>query len=122
MQPISELVKPYNYIRKTKASERAQIISEIYEIYLQDKIGRKIANWKRYVEWCRTWKQEKGKESENKFKKSKFYLKELTVSQLCYFLSHIPTKDLYFTRSVVLDKLNRKESIGGYLLGSVKIQ
>lgn len=120
MQSIQDILKTKE--PKLKKSERAQVISEIYEVYLKDTIGRKKENWRRYVKWCKDNRFAHNKENLEKFRESKFLLKEMKVSQICYFLSHIPTKDLYFTRSEVKDKLNRGENVGGYLLSSVKIQ
>ncbi len=43
MQSISELLQTKRETKKR--SERAQVISEIYEIYVKDKTGRRIENW-----------------------------------------------------------------------------
>lgn len=108
-----------NYkIKKPKGSERAEIISQIYEFYINDKQNRKKENWKRYCKWCRDNKKPKG--SENLFKKTKLYIKELPVKAICVKLAHIPTKDLYYIKSVCFDKFNRGENVGAYLLGSLK--
>lgn len=107
------------YKQKPKhKSERNEVISEIYLCYQNDKQNRKKENWKRYCLWCRENKMPKG--SEKLFKKTKFYLKELTPKVVAIKLAHIPTKDLYYIKSIVKDKYNRGENVGAYLLGSVK--
>ena len=48
------------------------------------------------------------------------YKKPLPVRVIAIKLAHIPTKDLYYLRSCCLDRLMRNESVGKYLLGSIK--
>jgi len=111
----------YEIQKKKKTSERAEVISRIYELYLGDRQNRKKENWKRYCAWCRENKLPKGKESENKFRKSKMFIQELPVKVIAIKLS--PFKDLptlYYIKSVCEDKYNRGENIGAYLLGSIK--
>ena len=118
MQSINEILQ--NRI-KTKGSERNSVLKEIYFCYENDKTNRRKENWKRYCKWCRDWKLPNNKESENKFKKSKFFIKELSPKVLAIKLAHIPTKDLYYVRSVAKDKYNRGENVGAFILGSIKI-
>lgn len=118
MQQINEILQLKR--QSLKKSERSQIISELYDIYLKDKTGRKKENWARYVKWCKQNKKPKG--SENEFRKTKLFIKEVPIKSFCYLLSHIPTKDLYYIKSVAYDKLNRNENAGGYIIGSLKIK
>jgi hypothetical protein len=109
-----EIEKP-----KEKGSERSSIIKEIYKFYQDDKQNRKKENWKRYCQWCRDNHKPKG--SEQSFKKTKLYIKELPVKVIAIKLSHVPTKDLYYIKSECFDKFSRGENVGSYLLGSIKI-
>ncbi len=119
MPSIQEIL---NTREKVKGSERNSILKEIYTIYENDNSLR-IENWKRYCKWCREFRKKHDlKENHALFKKSKKYLKKLTPKQIAIKLSHIPTSDLYYIKSVCVDKANRKESIGAYLLGSVKVK
>lgn len=123
MQSISDLLKN-RQIKNKKSSERAEVIKEIYAIYtspLQRK-KRKIENWKRYVNWCKVNKKENSTENQNKFRKTKFFLKEYPVKTICYFISHIPTKDLYYLKSIAKDMENRQENFSSYLLSSIKVK
>ena len=43
-----------------------------------------------------------------------------SLKTIVYFLSHIPTKDLYYVISIMKDKKARGESASAYLLGSIK--
>lgn len=116
---IQNYLNNYNIPVKKRTSERAELIKELYTLYLADKTNRRIANWKKYVAYCKTNKLPKGKESEAKFKKSKEYIKELSIKSFCYLLSHIKTPDLYYNLSVARDKRNRGENVGGWIVGSV---
>lgn len=120
----SEIKNPFiNYKKeKVKKSERADTISKIYDIYTSptQRLIRKKENWKRYVKWCKMNKQPNSKESQAKFKKSKLYIKEHPVKTICYFISHIPTKDLYFLLSVGKDMENRNQNFSRYLINQTK--
>jgi hypothetical protein len=47
--------------------------------------------------------------------------KPLTGKALAIKLSHIPTKDLYYTKSVGLDYKKRHGSFSKFLFGSIKV-
>lgn len=114
-----------NYLKlpekKKRISERAELIKEIYAIYnsSNQKTNRKILNWKRYCEWCRENKFPKGKDSEQKFKKSKKYIKEHSIKTFCFFISPIPTADLYYISSVARDMDNRGQNFGSYIMANL---
>jgi len=110
-----------NYeIPKKKGSERIDILKQIYSFYdtEQEKIHTKKSNWKRYVQYLKSNKIHDSKEEQIKFKKSKMFLRKITdKSMASFWLSHIPTKDLYYVLSVVKDKTFRNESVGAYIGG-----
>jgi hypothetical protein len=105
-------------------SERAELIKQIYEIYTSshERILRKKENWKRYIAYLKKNRTPHTLESLKTFKKTKEHIKERDVKSLCFFLSHIPTKDLYFTISEMKDYKNRGKSASAYLFGSLKVK
>lgn len=117
---IQDLLKNYE-IKKKKTSERAEAIKEIYAIYTSSnqKTFRKKENWKRYCEWCRANKKENTPDNVKLFKKSKKFIKEHSVKTICYFLSHIPTADLYYLSSVGRDMQNRGQNFSSYFMSSL---
>ncbi len=119
MQSISDIIK---LPEKAKGSERNSVLRDIYMLYEKDEF-RKIENWKRYRRWCEsTQKSASLKESQDSFRKDRSFIKTFTPKQIAIKLAHIPTKDLYYLRSECRDRANRKESVGGYLLGSIKVK
>lgn len=117
---ISEYLKDFKLNNK-KTSERAEIIKEIYEIYISKKQTnhRKKANWKRYIIWLKKNKIPDSKENQNKFRRSKEFIKTRDIKSFCFLLSHIKTKDLYYILSVGKDMENRDQNFSGYLLGNI---
>jgi hypothetical protein len=105
-------------------SERAEVIKQLYEIYTSphERILRKKDNWKRYVKWLKENKISHTPESVKTFKKKLGYIKEHPVKSFCFFISHIPTKHLYFIRAEMLDYKNRGKSASAYLFASIKIK
>jgi hypothetical protein len=105
-------------------SERAEVIKQLYEIYTSEheRILRKKENWKRYIKYLKENKTPHTLESLKTFKKKSNYIKEQPVKSFCFFLSHIPTKHLYFIRSEMLDYKNRGKSASAYLFASIKIK
>ena len=109
-----------NFTPKKKGAERTDILKQIYSFYDTEKemIHRKRANWKRYIQYLKDNKKSDSKEEQIKFKKSKFFLRKITdKSMASFWLSHIPTKDLYYILSVIKDKSFRNESVGAYIGG-----
>ncbi len=117
MQSIQEILQSNN---KEKGSERNSVLKEIYDLYFNDRLSRKLENWKRYCNYLRNNKIQNSPVEVIKFQKSKLYIKELPPKTIAIKLSHIPTKDLYYLLSICKDKKNRKESIGAFILGSIK--
>lgn len=110
-----------NYLQNkkfTKGSQRNDILRQIYSFYDSDRevFLTKKKNWKRYIEFLKENKIKDGKESQERFKKSKKFIKKMLPSTVAYFVSHIPTNDLYYVLSVVKDKSFRNESVGAYIM------
>jgi Mg/Co/Ni transporter MgtE len=110
-----------NYLQNkkfTKGSQRNDILRQIYSFYDSDRevFLTKKKNWKRYIEFLKENKIKDGKESQERFKKSKKFIKKMSSSTVAYFVSHIPTNDLYYILSVVKDKSFRNESVGAYIM------
>jgi RNA processing factor Prp31 len=121
---IQYLLKDYKIEKTKRISERAETIKEIYSIYSSEtqKIFRKKENWKRYCEWCHLNKKENSPENQKQFKKTKQFIKEHSVKTICYFLSPIPTSDLYYIKSVAKDMENRKQNFSGYFINNVSLR
>lgn len=110
-----------NYLQNkkfTKGSQRNDILRQIYSFYDSDRevFLTKKKNWKRYVEFLKENKIKDTKENQERFKKSKKFIKKMSSSTVAYFVSHIPTNDLYYVLSVVKDKSFRNESVGAYIM------
>lgn len=118
---INEIIKTKEF-KKLEKSERAELIKQIYEIYTSphERILRRKENWKRYISWLKENKVPHTKEKVLEFKKNKKFIKERNVKSICFFLSHIPTKDLYFIISQMKDKKNRGYSASAYLFSSTQ--
>lgn len=111
----------YNYLQNkkfTKGSQRNDILRQIYSFYDSDRevFLTKKKNWKRYIEFLKENKLKDTKENQERFKKSKKFIKKMSSSTVAYFVSHIPTNDLYYVLSVVKDKSFRNESVGAYIM------
>ena len=110
-----------NYLQNkkfTKGSQRNDILRQIYSFYDSDRevFLTKKKNWKRYIEFLKVNKLKDTKENQDRFKKSKKFIKKMSPSTVAYFVSHIPTNDLYYVLSVVKDKSFRNESVGAYIM------
>ena len=110
-----------NYLQNkkfTKGSQRNDILRQIYSFYDSDRevFLTKNKNWKRYIEFLKENKLKDTKENQDRFKKSKKFIKKMSPSTVAYFVSHIPTNDLYYILSVVKDKSFRNESVGAYIM------
>lgn len=109
---------------KLAKSERAQLIKEIYAIYTSpaERILRKIENWKRFCTFCRVIKKPDTIESRSLFKKGKTIITEQSLKSFCYFTSHIPTKDLYYIKSMMNDSKNRGKSGSAWLISQINMK
>jgi len=104
-------------------SERSQLIKEMYELYTSDmeRILRKKENWRRYVTFLKACKHKDTEEYRKMFKKGKTFIKEKTLSSFIFFTSHIPTRDLYYCKSVMKDCLNRGKSCNAWLVSNTRV-
>lgn len=109
--------------KKGETQERRSLLNEIYAFYdtkAQDDL-RRIENWRKYVRGCkRAGIKPTSKDFTENFKKSRLYIKHIEKNRIWFFVCHVKTKDLYYVRSVCHDKMNRGESVGGYLGSLVK--
>jgi len=124
---IGEILSSYTIQKsvvnqRKNASERSELIKEIYSIYTSEKerVHRKINNWKRYLLYLKENKLPNNVQSQNKFRKSKRFLKEVDIRTFCFFISHIPTKDLYYIKSNMIDVANRGFSASMWLFFNIK--
>lgn len=93
---------------------------------LIEKYAAKKSNLSERTDVLRSLCEEVNKERSQ----TKFYVKDgkkikvrpLTVVELNFRLSHIPTKDLYYLKSICLDSKNRGQSFSKCLFGSIKVK
>lgn len=116
--------KNYEIPKKKKTSQRAEFIKVIFDIYSSEtqKMFRKKSNWKRYCDWARENHLADNKENQEKFKKTKLFIKEHSLKTICYFLAPIPTSSLDYIVSVAKDMQNRKQNFSGYLISNLIIK
>ncbi len=104
---------------KKKLNPRNDILKQIYSFYdtEQEIVLTKRANWKRYIETLKKQKVKDSQEQQRAFKKSKLFIRKMSPSSMAFFLSHIPTQDLWYILSIAKDKSFRNESVGAYIMG-----
>lgn len=128
LSPENPFVKflnvPFSKPTKVRLNPRNDILKQIYAFYdtQQEVVLTKRANWKRYIENLKLRKVKDSIEQQRAFKKSKLFIRKMSPSSMAFFLSHIPTQDLWYVLSVSKDKSFRNESVGAYIMGlQVKI-
>lgn len=100
---------------KPKLTERQEILKQLYGYYEK---SYKKNTWSEYVKWLKQTKTKHSKKSVEDYKKKAF--KKITISSFCsYWLSHIPTKDLYYLLSYARDMDNRGENFNKWLFWSL---
>lgn len=120
---ISEFVE----IEKVSAkSQRNDLMNQIYSFYLtdQERVHNKKYRLKLYKVWLKENNYKHTLERALEFKKTKIFknTKGFTPKTMaCFFLSHIPTKDLFYVLSMVKDKYIRNKSVGVYIKSLVNI-
>lgn len=104
---------------KKKLNPRNDILKQIYAFYdtEQEVVLTKKANWRRYIQELKNHAWRDSKEHQQHFKKSKLFINKISPSSMAFFLSHIPTQDLWYILSVAKDKSFRNESVGAYIMG-----
>ena len=124
MEELQNIFKNYEIPKKKKTSKRAEFVSEIFDIYNSEtqKLFRKKENWKRYCNWARENKLSDSKENQTKFKKTKLFIKEHSLTTICYFLAPIPTSSLDYIVSVAKDMQNRNQNFSGYLMRNLIVK
>lgn len=112
---LKQVIEKYQ-VEKPTLSERSQILKEIYEHYER---SYKMNVWSDYIKWLKANKYKHSKEKISEYDKLKF--KKITISSFCSFwLSHIPTKDLYYILSYAKDLENRKQNFNKWLFYNLK--
>lgn len=116
---VNSINKLENVKPTKKINQRNDLLNQIYAFYNseQETIHIKRANWKRYIQELKKHSWKDNKEHQEHFKKSKLFIKKKTPRDIAFFLSHIPTNDLWYILSVVKDKTFRNESVGAYIMG-----
>lgn len=117
MKSFEELLKEKKDLEPNPPkSERAELLGKLYNIY---ELDYKIQTWKEYCKWLK----------QNKFNNSKIKVEEyrkiaypkIQIKNFCSFwLSHIPTEDLYYLISIMNDIKNRKGSPNKWLFWAIK--
>jgi hypothetical protein len=103
---------------KKERSERSMLLNDIYNLYdsEQETKLRKMDNIKRYKAFLRNNRERNTPDAQQRFMKSAMYRKKLEKNRFWFFVSHIPTKDLYFILSVCRDRHHLGRSIGAYIM------
>lgn len=97
-------------------SQRADLLGQLYDFYEKDY---SVQTWKEYVRWLKDNRKKHCKDTVAQYKKVA-YPKITVKSFSSYWLSHIPTEDLYYILSIARDKHNRSESFNRWLFWSLK--
>lgn len=119
-QAFVNISKSYDFKpTKKKLNPRTDLLKQIYSFYdtEQEVVLTKRANWKRYIENLKLRKVKDSIEQQRAFKKSKLFIRKMSPSSIAFFLSHIPTQDLWYILSIAKDKSFRNESVGAYIMG-----
>lgn len=118
MENIQYYLQNYK-IEKQDRNQRRVLLKEIYSLYssVTQRNIRKKENWKRYCKWCRENKLPDTKENQEKFKKTKQFIKEFQEKTFAILMSPIKGEEnLYYIISVGKDMDRRGENFGGYII------
>lgn len=115
MNNLSEILDKWQ--PEVSRSNRASILKEIIETYRteQETKLRKYKNIERYKLWLRERRIRRTHETDMKFKKSKYFLKELSDKTICVMLGHVKTNDLDLVYSNCKDLSARGKSVASYI-------
>jgi len=103
---------------KKTLNQRQELFAELYNYYEKDY---KKQAWKSYVQWLKQNRIKHNKISIQEYKKIAF--KKITVKSFCSFwLSFIPTVDLWYLVSIAKDMDNRGQSFNRWLFWAIKVQ
>lgn len=116
---LQEAIKKYKN-EKPKISQRSDLLRQIYEYYQK---SYKINTWHNYLKWLKENKKEVSKETQDEFRKTKIYHKQIDIRSFCSFwLGHIPTKDLWYLLSIAKDMENRNQNFNKWLFWALKVK
>ena len=103
---------------KKTLNQQQELFAELYNYYEKDY---KKQAWKSYVQWLKQNRIKHNKISIQEYKKIAF--KKITVKSFCSFwLSFIPTVDLWYLVSIAKDMDNRGQSFNRWLFWAIKVQ
>lgn len=98
-------------------SQRAELLGQIYEIYEQDYKKQK---WLEYLAWLKANKYQHSAKTVAQYKKISY--PKISISSFCsYWLSPIPTDDLFYILSEAKDIRNRNGSFNKWLFYNLKV-
>lgn len=121
MQSAFEILSAPQYKPTVKRnSQRDVIMQDIYNIYISEKqrILRKKANWKRYIEYLKENRIKHSKVTIEKFRKSKHFIKELPIGTIAIFLARYKVDRLYQILSECKDINSRGGNASGFIISS----
>ena len=114
----NNLFSNYSLPQKKRGSKRADIIKDIYSLYVEDKLGRKKENWKRYIKYLKHYHLADTPKERSIFKKTRGtggFIPEHKIGSFCFLISHIKTDDLFIILSNAKDMRHREMNYGGYI-------
>jgi len=116
-EALEQKRKDIEVIPKFK-SQRAELLCELYSYYEKDY---KIQAWKSYIQWLKANRMKHTIINLQEYKKVAY--PKITVKSFCSFwVSHIPTNDLYYLISIARDYSNRGQSFNKWLFFALKAQ
>jgi len=119
MNNIADLIK---FPVQTAMRERSLILNDLYALYTspQEKKLRAKANWVKYCSWCKEKRLPDSKTNQSFFRRSHHYIKEMPIKTIAILLARLSVTDLFYVLSVAKDKAHRQESVGQFIIGSIK--
>ena len=121
MQSAFEILSaPQFKLEVKRASPRDVVMKDIYAIYTSDKqkILRKKANWKKYIQYLKENKVKHSKVQVEKFKSSKLFIKEHSIGTIAIFLARYKVDRLYQILSEAKDINNRGGQASAFIVSS----
>lgn len=117
MQSLKEAIQQKKIDSSIAKSERAEILKQIYGYYEKDY---KRQTWISYIQWLKDNRKKHTRDTVEMYKKIAY--KQIIISSFCsYWLSPIPTKDLYYILSNAKSMEHRGESFNKWLFHSLKV-
>lgn len=122
MLNISAYLQNRTLPQVTEKDERKFLLKEIYKLYSSDaeRLLRKKKNWSNYIAHLKRIKKPHTDEQKQIFMLSRAFIKEVPEKRFWFFVSHVPTKDLYNVKSQMQDRVNRGQSASAWVLSLVK--